>query len=298
MDGEAASSLEWYMLGLVNEERTSRGLQPLQMERRLVEAAEDNSDWLLAGSLFSRFNEGHIGEGGSTMVERVEDVGVEWNSLSENIAGRYIRGRSDLRDDVEVLHDQLMNSAGHRANILGQGSEYVGIGVTSGADGKIVVTQNFLGTNGDVVLDERGGAGRAPASQPEPAPDPRPSSNPEVGGADDRDGDAPANPADQVFAFTSAGSVLIETEAPGERATFWIGDLNDVSGNNASLQVDLLLDDAVIGTRNLSLRDDVDRWEVRVGTSSEFDAIRISAGEDDLSAVIGASARAVDDFLA
>nr|WP_254437123.1 CAP domain-containing protein [Ruegeria arenilitoris] len=35
------------MLELINAERASRGLQPVQLELRLNDAAEDHSQWML-----------------------------------------------------------------------------------------------------------------------------------------------------------------------------------------------------------------------------------------------------------
>ena len=48
-----ASTFELEMLALINEERTSRGLQPLQLETRLNESSEDHSAWMLDTDVFS-----------------------------------------------------------------------------------------------------------------------------------------------------------------------------------------------------------------------------------------------------
>ena len=56
-----ASTFEQEMLDLINEERTSRGLNPLKLETQLNESAEDHSEWMLETDTFS-----HTGAGGSS----------------------------------------------------------------------------------------------------------------------------------------------------------------------------------------------------------------------------------------
>lgn len=161
-----ASSFELEMLALINEERTSRGLQPLQLETRLNESSEDHSAWMLNTDTFS-----HTGAGGSSATQRMRDAGFDfsgsWRS-GENIAWQSERGAPGISDDVAQLHQSLMDSPGHRANILNPDFKYIGIGIERGdmqGYDAVVVTQNFATTDADVVLD----TGNAPAA---PAPTP------------------------------------------------------------------------------------------------------------------------------
>lgn len=152
------SSLEWQMLDLINAERGALGLNPLRLEQRLNDSAEDHSQWMLATDRFS-----HTGSGGSSSRQRIEDSGFEltgsW-STAENIAWQSVRGEPGLADDVVDLHKSLMNSSGHRANILDPNLEVIGIGIERGEfkgwDG-IVVTQNFARTSAPLQLDQRAG---------------------------------------------------------------------------------------------------------------------------------------------
>ena len=158
-----ASSIEREMLALINQERTSRGLEPLQLETRLNESSEDHSEWMLATDTFS-----HTGSGGSTATQRMEMAGFDfsgsWRS-GENIAWQSERGAPGISDDVQQLHQNLMNSPGHRANILNPDFKYIGIGVETGdmqGFDAVMVTQNFATTDAAVMLDNGGSTPPAP----------------------------------------------------------------------------------------------------------------------------------------
>ncbi len=152
-----ASTVEREMLALINQERTSRGLDPLQLETRLNDSSEDHSEWMLDTDRFS-----HTGAGGSSATQRMQAAGFDlsgsWRT-GENIAWQSERGEPGISDDVAQLHQNLMNSPGHRANILNPDFKYIGIGIETGdmqGFDAVMVTQNFATTQGDVVLDTGG----------------------------------------------------------------------------------------------------------------------------------------------
>lgn len=68
-----ASQFEQQMLSLINAERTSRGLDPVQLELRLNDSAEDHSEWMLNNNVFS-----HTGVGGSSAGDRMADAGFSF----------------------------------------------------------------------------------------------------------------------------------------------------------------------------------------------------------------------------
>ncbi|RBW52363.1 CAP domain-containing protein [Ruegeria sp. A3M17] len=149
-----ASTLEREMLNLINAERASRGLDPVQLELRLNASAEEHSQWMLESGNFS-----HTGEGGSSATQRMRDAGFvlsgSW-STAENIAWQSQGGEPGFSDDVVDLHNALMNSPDHRANILNPNLAYIGIGIEIGSFGGIpavIVTQNFARTSASVQLD-------------------------------------------------------------------------------------------------------------------------------------------------
>ncbi|MDW3223613.1 MAG: CAP domain-containing protein [Paracoccaceae bacterium] len=152
-----ANTLERQMLDLINTERLSIGLDPLRLELRLNDSAEDHSQWMINTDRFS-----HTGVNGSSSTERMRDAGFEftgsWQS-AENIAWQSVRGQPGLSDDVVDLHQGLMNSPGHRANILNPNLEVIGIGIERGEykgwDG-LFVTQNFARTSAPLQIDNGG----------------------------------------------------------------------------------------------------------------------------------------------
>ncbi|UWQ28112.1 CAP domain-containing protein [Leisingera sp. M523] len=160
-----ASQLERQMLDLINAERTSRGLNPVQLELRLNDSAEDHSEWMLQQDVFS-----HTGSGGSSAGDRMKDAGFQFSgswTWAENIAWQSERGAAGLADDVVNLHESLMNSPGHRANILNANVEVIGIGIEQGNFNgwdAVMVTQNFARTSADLQLDSGSGGGNGGGS--------------------------------------------------------------------------------------------------------------------------------------
>lgn len=165
-----ASDLERQMLALINAERAKAGLQPVKLELRLNAAAEDHSEWMLNVDKFS-----HTGAGGSRPSDRMEDAGFEFSGswrATENIAWQSVRGAPGLSDDVQDLHNSLMNSSGHRANILDANVTVIGIGIEVGNyDGwnAIMVTQNFARTSAPLQLDTSSSGGSGGSTPPPPS---------------------------------------------------------------------------------------------------------------------------------
>ena len=155
-----ASELERQMLDLINAERSAYGLNPVQLELRLNASAEDHSEWMLAQNVFS-----HTGVDGTNAGERMSDASFQFSgswSWAENIAWQTARGAPGLADDVVNLHGSLMNSSGHRANILNASVEVIGIGIEQGNFNgwdAVMVTQNFARTGAAVELDTGTGSG-------------------------------------------------------------------------------------------------------------------------------------------
>ncbi|WP_108862024.1 CAP domain-containing protein [Ruegeria sp. Alg231-54] len=154
-----ASTLEREMLNLINAERASRGLDSVELELRLNASAEEHSQWMLETGDFS-----HTGEGGNSATQRMRDAGFvlsgSW-STAENIAWQSQRGEPGFSDDVIDLHNALMNSPDHRANILNPNLAYIGIGIEIGSFGgvpAVIVTQNFARTTASVQLDTGAGS--------------------------------------------------------------------------------------------------------------------------------------------
>lgn len=150
-----ANSLELGMLSLINDERAIAGLEPLRLITLLNDAAETHSAWMLETNQFS-----HSGDEGSSPSERMEEAGYPFEGTSlalENIGWQSARGDEGFVDDVAQVHASLMNSPGHRANILNPDAEDIGIGIETGtfssASGDfeaVMVTQVFGTTDADI----------------------------------------------------------------------------------------------------------------------------------------------------
>jgi len=124
------SAYEQFMLERVNAERAKSGAQALAFDLTLNTAAEQHSAWMIATDTFS-----HTGAGGSSPTDRMKASGYvfkgSWAS-AENIAWASTRAPAGLQDEVQLLHTNLMNSPGHRANILNGTYREIGIGFETG----------------------------------------------------------------------------------------------------------------------------------------------------------------------
>jgi serralysin len=130
---------EQYMLELINAERVKVGAPALAFDATLVRSSEAHSQWMIGTDTFS-----HTGVNGSSPGDRMHDAGYTTQAgWGENIAWASLRGAPGTRDEVELLHTNLMNSPGHRANILRPEFGRLGIGIMDGGARGLMVTQNF-----------------------------------------------------------------------------------------------------------------------------------------------------------
>lgn len=106
------------MLSLLNAERSGRSLPPLAMDPALRELARTHATDMFQQGYFS-----HTGRDGRSPFARMRDDQVVYTAAGENLA---------LAASTEFAHEGLMNSAGHRANILSPQFHRVGIGVLDG----------------------------------------------------------------------------------------------------------------------------------------------------------------------
>lgn len=114
------------MLSLVNEERAKRGIGELVWEQRLAVVARTHATDMWERSYF-----GHISPEGEDVGDRLNKAGIKYQVAGENLA---------LAPTLQTAHQGLMNSEGHRANILDADFEKIGIGVIdNGVYGKMFV---------------------------------------------------------------------------------------------------------------------------------------------------------------
>lgn len=120
---------EAQMLVLLNRARTENGLEPVTMDPTIREVARRYSVTMFQLGYFA-----HLGEDGSSPFDRMRAGGATFRAAGENLA---------LAPTVQVAHDGLMNSPGHRANILNERYRRIGIGVADGGMHGKMYTQNF-----------------------------------------------------------------------------------------------------------------------------------------------------------
>ena len=124
-----APEAEDEMLRLINQERTSRGLAPLHADHALAQAAREHASDMLKRGYFS-----HSTPEGVSPAERASAAGAVYFLMAENLA---------LSKDVWTAHRGLMNSPGHRANILSPSFSRVGIGAEETARYGTMFAQEF-----------------------------------------------------------------------------------------------------------------------------------------------------------
>ena len=121
--------LEAQMLVLVNQERAKAGLKPLAPDPALTEVARRHSTDMFGRGYFS-----HVTPEGWSPFDRIRAAGIPFLTAGENLA---------LAPTLSIAHTGLMNSPGHRANILRPQFGRVGIGIMDSGLRGLMVTQNF-----------------------------------------------------------------------------------------------------------------------------------------------------------
>lgn len=117
------------MVEMVNVERAKVNAPPLRLDTTTAKVARTHSFDMWQRQYFA-----HDDPDGRTPFDRMEKGGVEFTVAGENIA---------LAPTLETAHQGLMNSPGHRRNILDPQFGRIGIGVIDGGVYGKMFTQNF-----------------------------------------------------------------------------------------------------------------------------------------------------------
>ncbi|MGB6881746.1 MAG: CAP domain-containing protein, partial [Microgenomates group bacterium] len=114
------------MFRFLNQEREKIGLTKLVWEPEIVPVARAH-----ATDMWERRYFGHVSPEGEDVGDRLDKAGVNYGFAGENLA---------LAPTISTAHIGLMNSEGHRANILESKFKKVGVGVIdNGVYGKMFV---------------------------------------------------------------------------------------------------------------------------------------------------------------
>ena len=120
---------EQKMFELVNQERVKLGFDPLIWDENLAEIGRSHSKDMFERGYFS-----HYSPEGKDVGDRLEENGISYSYAGENLA---------LAPDVIRAHNGLMNSEGHRRNILDPAFSKIGIGAIDGGVYGKMFTQVF-----------------------------------------------------------------------------------------------------------------------------------------------------------
>ena len=133
--------LEESMFRMVNAERQRAGLGDLAFDTRMAEVARAHSAEMRDKKYFA--HESPTASLKDPMDRYMAGVGARPRMVAENVY-RAWGSNSSLNDEgIAKAHTALMNSPGHRANILEAGATRIGIGLATDATGNIWVTQLF-----------------------------------------------------------------------------------------------------------------------------------------------------------
>lgn len=117
------------MLDLINQEREKVNLPPLSSDEEIEKVALDHSRDMLERGYFA-----HYTPEGKSPFDRIRKARVRFIIAGENLA---------LARTLELAHEGLMGSPGHKANILNPSFGRVGLGILDAGSHGIMVTQNF-----------------------------------------------------------------------------------------------------------------------------------------------------------
>jgi uncharacterized YkwD family protein len=115
------------MVDLVNQERAKAGVAPLKVDLELSRVARIKSQDMRDNNYFS-----HTSPTYGSPFDMMKSFGISYRTAGENIA---------KHSSVESAHAGLMNSDGHRKNILNPNFTHIGIGIVDGR----YYTQMFIG---------------------------------------------------------------------------------------------------------------------------------------------------------
>lgn len=124
------SSQEQEMVSLVNSERSKNNLPALQADLEVARVARIKSQDMIDNNYFS-----HNSPNYGSPFDMMKSFGIQYLHAGENLAGN---------SSVQNAHEALMNSSGHRKNILSADYTLIGIGIKPSDKYGYMFTQMFI----------------------------------------------------------------------------------------------------------------------------------------------------------
>ncbi|SCY38054.1 CAP domain-containing protein [Alkaliphilus peptidifermentans] len=128
--GRNLSSEEQQLVDLVNSARQTNGLPPLQISFEVTRVARIKSQDMIDNNYFSHYSPIH-----GSPFEMLDSYGVDYLHAGENLAANA---------SIENAHTALMDSSGHRKNILNPDFTHIGIGIRPSQQYGYMITQMFI----------------------------------------------------------------------------------------------------------------------------------------------------------
>src|SRR3954453_12521167 len=153
--GSFSSSSEAELVTLTNRSRANAGLPALKVDSTLTSVARWRSKDMIVRDYFS-----HTIPGYGKVWDKLAAIHYCYKVGGENI------GWNNYPDDIatSAIHQSFMDSAGHRANILGKTWDHIGVGAYKGPTGKKMWT---------VLFADKCGTAPKPTAKPTPKPTPK-----------------------------------------------------------------------------------------------------------------------------
>lgn len=124
------TSQEQEMLNLINQARAQNNAPPLQMDMQVSNVARIKAQDMIDNNYFS-----HNSPKYGSPFDMLKSFGISYVEAGENIAGN---------QNVKNAHNALMNSPGHRKNILNPDYTHIGLGIKSGGPYGNMFSQMFV----------------------------------------------------------------------------------------------------------------------------------------------------------
>ncbi|QGQ44121.1 serine protease [Metabacillus sediminilitoris] len=128
---ELKEGFEYQLFDLTNAARVNHGLSILSWEESVRETARNHSKDMADNNYFN-----HTNLEGQSPFDRMKEDDIAFRIAGENLATGQL---SSI-----FAHEGLMNSLGHRENILQSGFESLGVGVAFNEESRPYYTENFL----------------------------------------------------------------------------------------------------------------------------------------------------------
>ena len=134
--GLTISQAELEAVRLLNVERSRAGLVPVRVDSRLMSMARQRSADMINRNYF-----GHVSPSGKSVFDMIIGSGMTWYGAGEIIAWNTWPG---LADSATAAKDGWMGSPSHRAIVMSNEFNYVGLGLAVNSSGKRIWTGVFI----------------------------------------------------------------------------------------------------------------------------------------------------------